>query len=118
MKTLTAQEIAKSQLFHKCDFKTGKPHNPTNCYHCKRDKFDAMDRLKCALPPGKKRANHVCRLEKELWPELVKAKQMYCDGNIRLFNGLAKAKGKAPVYMDFFKSPKWVHMREMLNNEV
>ena len=113
LKTLFAQEIAKSQLFHKCDFTTAKPHDASNCYHCKRDKFDVMDRLKCTLPPGKKRADHACGLEKELWAELVKAKQMYCDGNIRLFSRLAKPKGKAPVYMDFLKSPKWVQMREM-----
>ena len=119
LKTLIAQEIAKSKLFNKCEFR-GDPHNPTGCHHCARDRAEIKELLKCIWPPGKKHAGHACGLGTDLWTELVKAKRMYRDPNHRkdLFKRLSKPKGKAPVYMEFLTSTKWVEVRSMLNKKV
>ena len=119
LKTLIAQEIAKSKLFNKCEFR-GDPHNPTGCQNCARDRVEIRKRLKCTLPPGNEHADHACGLGTDLWPELVKSKRMYRDSKHQydLFKRLSKPKGKAPVYMEFLKSTKWVGVRSMLNIEV
>lgn len=118
LKTLIAQEIAKSKLFDKCNFEHRVTLDPLNCDNCKEDKADMKERLKCTLPSEKKHSEDVCGLHKDLWVEVVKAKQMYHDTDKSLFNRLAKSRGKAPMYMTFLESSKWVHMRAMLNNEV
>ena len=119
LKTLIAQEIAKSELFNRCEFR-GDPHNPTGCHHCARDRAEIKERLKCTLSSGKKHAGHVCGLGADLWAELVKAKRIYRDSKHGkdLFKRLSKPRGKAPMYMEFLKSTKWVGVRSMLNNKV
>jgi hypothetical protein len=114
LKTLVAEEIVKSKLFSKCEFKKN-PHNFTGCKNCDRDRADIKEQLKCKVYPG---TNHTCGLDTDLWTEIVKAKRAYRDqGHKGFIKRLSKPKGRAPVYMRFLLSAKWIHLRSLMENE-
>jgi hypothetical protein len=118
LKDLIAQEIAKSKLFHECNFDK-MPHNVNTCELCRKDRANVREKLKCPRPAKKPHTNG-CALESQLWGDVLEAKRVYREQKRGgyLFHRLEKDRqGKAPMWMKFLVSSKWAWVQSMFVDE-
>ena len=111
---LIAEEIVKSELFHKCSFDK-MPHDSDACARCRRDRANVEKELRCQRPANDPHS-HGCALQLQLWKDILSAKQEYYGqvGGGDLVHRLEKDReGKRPVYMKFLVGTKWVDIRSM-----